>query len=197
MSLGLFRCQQSGTHLFLYPGMVFCDLSYAVLVDQIGAAVAHIRHVHFAPEDDGCYESRPHATLGWIRLGLRVDLLVGRLQGPNQASAHIVGLVGVVVLDSHFHSSPTCHLARLVTTHAVSDQVDSSLVCFLLWVRRNEKVHIILVVWPHAAGVGKLDSYQIDFLRRHSFLRVCPLVGQWIWYNCLVAIHENLPRCLP
>ena len=197
MSFGLFRRKQSGAHLFLYPGVILGDLGHAASIDQVGPAVTHVRHVYFAPKDDGGYKGGSHTALGWIRPGLRVDLLVRCLHGPDQASAHIARRVGIIVLDGCLHGALTGYLACLMPAHAIGDQVDRALACLLLRVRRNVKVRKILVVWSHAAGVGTLDSYQIDLCRRRRLWRIHSLIGQWIWYDCLVVIHENLPRCLP
>jgi hypothetical protein len=72
----LLAVQQSGVHLCFDEGMVTGEGLELIVVPEIRAAVAHMRHAGDVLRDPGTHHGRPHLRLAGIPLRLVVNKLI-------------------------------------------------------------------------------------------------------------------------
>jgi hypothetical protein len=126
-----FAVQQAGADLLFDQGMIARQRLEAVLVPEVGAAVAHVRDAGQALVDQRRHDCRAHVGLAGILLGLAENGVVRAADRIRQdARLRLVALVGVRhvngsgpvhLLENGVHREPAGDFPRGGSPHAVAD----------------------------------------------------------------------------
>src|SRR6266478_777846 len=158
MRLRFFLADHSRLHQPSHIGVVAGYPRNLAVADEVKPRVADMHVIERVLYDRRCRAGGSHAPQLRMRKAVLSDLLVRRLQSPDQRRLRIVTAKVAIYLQQCFHGQSARFLAAFIAAHSVRHNRQPTLAEKLLVVLRLPITKRIFVILAQAADIG-LDRH--------------------------------------